>query len=572
MNVRSSLWAGLFAGMLALSALGCGRAFRDAMTEGDAHAQQGNWDAAAASYERAVHLDPDSEEAQAKWLDARRRQAAIRTSQSQAHLARGEFAQAVRTAHQAVRLDPQNAAAQAAYAEARARAFAQSEALLGQGKPQEALELVQVLRQVDPNDRAAAELEGRCLDRIAAGAYDRAIAYIGRKKLGNALLALNEAEKARPGYRDARTRLLDVRIQLEDEIRLVIQVVRAPEGERNALAVLVEERLLRWEPDARFRLSAATDREPRAGAQFVRIFPKFSAVQRGHDMTAVGRSCTYVCGVDRVPNPEHEAASRRANEAERQMQSAEGRLRRARKQAAVEKQALATATKDRTAAEAKEKTAEDALNACRLKKKAGGDCSVEEAAADAAQHEREAAAERETQAKQAQTQAELEVGEAETEVAHARTHWNRMVNELSNTPTTVQVNRICTHNYGVEVHTFTASSVMSLRVHVTGDDAPVDLPPKLMKLSQTDETFPAFPGRCEEVAAGDPLKAPTDSDLDAALANQSVEQIRTRVAEWYGLYVDSYRADESNARANGNIEDANEAYIRHRLLGPGLAY
>lgn len=572
MSRRPTLLAFILAFSLGMGALGCGHAFRDAMTQGDAYAQQGNWDGAAASYERAVNLDPDDEEAQVKWMNARKRQAAFRTSRSRLHLSRGEFALAAKSAFEAMRLDPQNAEARAAYADAKAQSMDRANVLINEGKLHEALDLAQALRRLEPQDSRLAELEGRCLDLIASRAYDRAMAYLSNNKKGNALLSLNEAEQARPGYRDVRARLTDVRIQLEDEIRLIIQVVRAPDGERNSLTALLEESLLRWTPEARFRLSAATDQAPREGAQFVRLFPRLGAVARGHDIATFGRSCNYVCGVDRVPNPEHDAATRRANEAERRMRAAERSLNQAKKRVPLAKQALTAAEKVLTAAELKEKSAQADVNSCKAKKKAGESCSAEEALLDLAKTEKQAAAEREKEAKEGLSQAELDVSHGETDVSNARHDWNRMVRELSSTPTTVQVDRVCVHNYGVESHTFKASSALSLRVHVTGDESPTSLPPKLLQLSFRDETFPAFPGRCEEVAAGDPLKTPTDADIEAALVKQSVDEIRNHVATWYGLYVESYRSEESAARANGKVEDANEAYIRHRLLGPGLAY
>lgn len=557
---------------LAFNALACGGAFRDAMDAGDAFAQQGHWEAATASYEKAVRLDPDSEEAHTKWTEAKRRLSAIRTQESKAMLARGEVVQAAKASHQAMVLDPQNTEAKALWQEARTRSLAQTEALIQQGKLEEALQIAQILRSLEPRDRQFIDLEARCFDLIANRAYDKAMAYLSNKKLGNALLSFNEVERVRPGYRDVKIRLVDIRNQLEDEIRLVLQVVRTPAGESNGPTAQLEEALLRWEPDSRFRLSMATDQPPKAGSQFVRIFSKLGTVTKTHDVANVGRSCTYVCGVDRVANPEHEAARRRVNDAERQMKTAEANEKQAKQKQSAAAQAYSSVRSALSVAAAKEKTAKSQLETCLSKAKPGQTCPTEETQANTATSERMAAEAREHDASEALDRAEAEASQAETEAKSAREHWNRMVNELAKTPTTVQVDRICEHNYAVEVHTFGASATLQLRVHVTGDAEPSGLPPKLLQFAQKDETFAATPGRCEEVAAGDLLKTPTDAELDAAVVKLGAEEIRNRVALWYGLYVESYKSEESNARTNGQMEDANEAYIRHRLLGPGLAY
>ena len=103
-----------------------------------------------------------------------------------------------------------------------------------------------------------------------------------------------------------------------------------------------------------------------------------------------------------------------------------------------------------------------------------------------------------------------------------------------------------------------------------GEQSPVDLPPETEKERFTDETFPPESGRCAEVAAGDPLRTPSADEVESALANHTTAEIQTHVGTWYEGYVDTYRSDYEAAKAAGNLEDANESYVRYLLAGPGL--
>ena len=59
-------------------------------------------------------------------------------------------------------------------------------------------------------------------------------------------------------------------------------------------------------------------------------------------------------------------------------------------------------------------------------------------------------------------------------------------------------------------------------------------------------------------------------EVVAELASRAVTEIQAQVATWYAGYVESYRADYEAAKSAGRTEDANEAYVRYLLVGPGL--
>lgn len=567
----SPLLAWILSASLALGALGCNGAFKDAMESGNYFAESGRWDEAAASYERAVRLDPDDLDARKRLQQARAKRVEIRVAASRAHLARGELALAVQTAYAAYAINPQSPEARATYTEARARAFTEAERLLAEDKAHEALKLARALYKANPNDRPAVDLEGRCLDAIASRAYDRAVAYIEQKKLGNALLALREAQHARPGYRDAAARERAARLELEDELRITLVIERASDADRTPLATRVEARLLNWKPEKRYRLTAAASSDPPPGFKAVRIHPKLGPITRDHSVETVPRSCDYTCGVDRVPNPAYEVASRRAAEGERRMQAAEAGVLRARRAENRARKEVTDAAAAAQTASAEESRARADRDACSANKKPDQSCQAEEDRYEAARRASEVAAKRSADADDARARAESDAREAENEKESARSDWNRALADLGSTPATVLVDRICTHNYGVEVHTFSGAVTLTIGTQLVGAPASPDQPPTLLTTRAVDEAFPAVSGRCAQVAAGDPLTPPSDADVEAALAERVVGSIQDRVATWYAGYVESFKASHQAAKAGGRVEEANEAYVRYLLAGPGWA-
>jgi tetratricopeptide (TPR) repeat protein len=555
---------------LLLATSGCAVAYKRALERGDALAQAGDWDAAAASYEEASRLEPDREEARGRLRGARRRQAARRVGTSRTLLEQGNLAPAVIAAHDAARLDPQSQEAQKAYIDARGRALARAEALLAEDKPEDALDLTGVVRQCDPNDRQATELEGRLLDRIAARAYDRGIAFSAQNKKGNALLALREALGARPGYRDAAARADAIQRELEAEIRFHLVVDRSSGPPESGVDARVEQDLLRWKPDARYRLIAVTEKLPNPGAQGVRITTKIGPIAPGHEMQTLARSCDYVCGTDRVQNPDYDVASRKVAEAEARARAAEGQIKRA-------KRGVAKARKERDEQNRVHDSAEADLRRARAERdkciftKALKDCKPLEDQLAEAQRVHDAASARLDALQLELRNAERELESADIKRDSAQRDWQRSLGWLKTTPTTISVDRICTHNYGVSVHTFTAQVTLALRAHVLGEPSPVDLPPTTHATRSVDEAFPPESGRCAVVAAGDPLNPPTLPAVEVELAAHVVEEIQGHVAAWYGGYVDSYKNDHETAKAAGRVEDANEAYVRYLLVGPGLS-
>jgi multidrug efflux pump subunit AcrA (membrane-fusion protein) len=213
-----------------------------------------------------------------------------------------------------------------------------------------------------------------------------------------------------------------------------------------------------------------------------------------------------VCGVERVANPEHEAAKARVTEAERRTRRAERELDLARRQVSRAKQDTSVTAAALSVISAQEQVAEREWISCRKNQKVGGkDCSVEHNRLDRVESAKKLAASRDNEAKAALARIETDVSDAKTNVSRARTYWDQTVSSLSRTPLSMNVDRICPLTYGAEIHAFTFSTALSLTAQVMGTASPIHLPSKALQMTAMDDTFAAFPGRCYEVAAGNPL-------------------------------------------------------------------
>jgi hypothetical protein len=82
-----------------------------------------------------------------------------------------------------------------------------------------------------------------------------------------------------------------------------------------------------------------------------------------------------------------------------------------------------------------------------------------------------------------------------------------------------------------------------------------------------DETFPAQPGRCAEVAQGKRLRLPSEKDVRQALVNKTIAGIREKVLGAYDRYRQRFLADARREEAAGLADEAVEAYVRYVLTG-----
>jgi tetratricopeptide (TPR) repeat protein len=211
-----------FALLLALSLAACAGAYGEFVGRGDKFAEAGLWDKAATEYEAAAKLDPQKPEAQIKLKDAKRRQSGERLAKGRALLARGELAVGLAAIQDAASLDPDGVEAQKALSDANAAVLAKARELLDAGEGKKAFELTTLVLKGSPNDPRAKELDGRVRDKLASEAYERAERFLKKGKTGNGLMELAAASSVRPGYRDTKLRMGQVKLDLMHELMFFV--------------------------------------------------------------------------------------------------------------------------------------------------------------------------------------------------------------------------------------------------------------------------------------------------------------------------------------------------------------
>jgi hypothetical protein len=87
--------------------------------------------------------------------------------------------------------------------------------------------------------------------------------------------------------------------------------------------------------------------------------------------------------------------------------------------------------------------------------------------------------------------------------------------------------------------------------------------------SKQDEAFAAQPGRCTEVASGDPLQLPAEKDMKHDLATQAVAGVRAKIVGAYDQYRQQFLADGQREEAAGVRDEAAESYVRFLLTSSG---
>jgi len=562
----------LLAAVLAASLgfAGCVSAYADALERGDAMARAGAWDEAATSYEAALRLEPGSNTARERLAQARRGQAAARVAAGWALLQRSDFAAAVGAMQEAARFDPTSPEVQRALEVAGARALEHGERLLADDRAREALDLALLVRRAAPSDPRALSLENRARDVLATASYARAEALLAANKRGNALLAFAETTRTRPGYRDAAGRAAAVRNDLENELRFFAVV------ERGASSLGVNDDLaqaaafeLRAAPDQARPLLSIVDRAP-SNALGIRLAVKLDGYAAAHDVRRERRSCSWVCATDRLPNPEFQAARLAAADAERRAGVTEEEAGRARDLIDARRRDDLVAAAEVERSEHALTRARTDLEACRSAEHGAptrARCHDEEEALRVAERAHEAADVARVGTRGALSLAEARWKEADQARDRARLSWQREVARLGRTSPFREVDRSCTHDYTVSIHTAREEVALLLHAGVLGEGEPTDLPPVHYEIARSDETFDAAPGRCPEVAAGDPLSLPSRQELDRALVERVVAGVRESVQGSYDEYRRGFLEAEKRERIAGHPDDANEARVRYLLTG-----
>lgn len=563
----------LLCALLSLASVGCVSRYTKALERGDHLAQVGDWDGAAASYAYAARLDPRRPEAALRLKQAQRRQIGQRMAAVRQHLDRGEVEAAFNAADEAVRIDPANQEARAAREETRAAMLKRGEELFASGHVREALDLALRLRKSQPSDPEATALETQARDKLAEEAYARAERAVSQRQRGNALLAFLDGERVRPGYRDAASRAGALRRALEGELQYHV-VLERTRGEPRDMAEAVDRELSDKLLNQAHPLLTIDKRAPGPDATGMTVALRLEGYATWDKPTSVTRTCDYICGIDRVPNPAFPAVARAADMAGARARDADADTARARRERDHKQRARDGLRVEEDAAERALERARKDLHTCESAPAPPGKdppnqerCREEKQAKRNAEDAREAVRARVRVAESAVDAAEDRQRRAEAERNRRQSEWQAELGRLSNTPQILEVERHCTDSYAVTTHNVQATVGLVMRAGLLGGDPARDLPNVPYTITERDETFEARPGRCAATAAGDPLTLPSEAQMRQTLAGRVVEGVRGSIHGSYEAYRQDFSAEEGRERAAGHAEQATEAHVRWLLLG-----
>jgi len=556
----------------------CGGASGAAMDRGDKFAEAGLWDKAAAEYEQALKLDPSNTDAQIKLKQVRGKMSAERLVRGRSLMQRGEIESGLAAIQEAARLDPESAEAQKALTDANAAALARAEELLAGPDPTRALAITTLVLKASPADPRAREVDGRVRDALAERAYARAEEFAAGGKRGNALVEYAAAETYRPDYKDARLHIGELKLALRKELTFFVVLEpfaadpRAPD-----LSATLSPDLLAQSFDERLPLRVQRD-TPRgkeaSAARGVRLSGRFDGYAYDPRRENEQRTCQYVCRTEMRPNPEHDRAEQGVASAERSLAQAEEEVARYQKDVDRYQHDVDEIMKEVTKQEQEVDHARTEYEKCRDRAQSGSGstssspCSSEESRYRSEQSDLDSVRRRLESPQGWLSSSRDQLARASESRNNSRRDKDRELENMRTTPRNIEVPISCDYNYNVAVHTLKAGVTVRISVENLAERTKVlDNEPFQYAVQHRDETFPAQPGRCAEVAEGKRLKLPSEKAIRQALVNKAIAGIREKVLGTYDRYRQRFLADARREEAAGLAEEAVEAYVRYVLTG-----
>jgi tetratricopeptide (TPR) repeat protein len=562
---------GLAVVLLASLALSCGGAYAAAIARGDNFASSGMWDEAAAAYEEAMRIDPNDPEAAIKLKEARHSQAADRLKRAEALEKRGELVSALGLVQEAAKFDPNNTDAQRALTRINDAALDRAEQLVADGKEKEAFELTSLVVKGSPHDPRARKLDDKVRGVLADKAHERAKAFLDGKKLGNALVELASCLVYRPDYPDAKLEFGQVKLKLEDELRYYVVLKNLDATGKNApVGHAFKPELLAQAMDEKLLLRVVKDKAP-DNTQGVAVHGSFDGYDFKHDQDRNQRSCDYVCGTESKPNPQRAVVEQELASKERDLSQAEEEIGRLQKDVTRYEQDVARAQQEVDRKQQDMDKARADLDRCRASAQPGNSsaCSSEESRVSSAQSSLDSARSSLSGPQNSLQNARSQIASAQDRRENSRRTRDEKTQQLRSTPEMITVDKFCPFTYPVDIHHQAAQVTLKLTLDRLGQDKPIvsDQPFHYDSAAQ-DETFPAHPGRCPQVAAGDPLQLPSEEQMRQDLVTKVVKDLRTKIVASYDAYRGGFLAEARRAEAAGLGEEATEAYVRYVLTGP----
>jgi len=534
------------------------------------------WDKAAAEYEQALRLDPNDTDTAIKLKKVRAKMSGERLVRGRSLLQRGEIESGLAAIQEAARLDPQSAEVQKALTDANAAALARAEKLLEGPDPTRALAITTLVLKASPNDPRAREVDGRVRDTLAERAYARAEEFATAGKKGNALVEYAAAETYRPEYKDARLHIGELKLALRKELTFFVVLEpfaadpRAPD-----LSATLSPDLLAQSFDERLPLRVQRD-APRGveGVRGVRLSGRFDGYSFDPRKDTEPRTCQYICRTEMRPNPEHDRAEQAVASAERRLAQSEEEVERYQKDVDRYQHDVDEAQKEVMKQEEEADRARADYEKCRdrasqdTSNSSSNPCSSEQSRYESEQRDVDSARSRLSSPQGYLSSARDQLSRSSDSRSSARRDKDRELETMRTTPRNIEVPVSCDYNYNVSVHTIRAGVTVRMSVESLHEKSKVlDNEPFQYAVQHKDETYPAQPGRCAEVAQGKRLNLPSEKKVRQALVSKAIAGIREKVLGTYDRYRQRFLADARREEAAGLADEAVEAYVRYVLTG-----
>jgi tetratricopeptide (TPR) repeat protein len=557
---------------LALLLVACGGPFKDAVKRGDQYANAGMWDKAAVEYQAALKIEPGNTDVQIKLKQVALKQSGERLARGKSLMARGEIEAGLAVIQQAAKLAPDNTDAQVALDQANQQALKKAEDLLATPESKHAFDLTQLVLAGSPNDPRARQMDEAVRDTLAEQSYGRAESFRENGKKGNALIEYAACVMYRPGYRDAKAQIGEVKLALQNELTfyVVLDKFAAATPADGEVASRMKPELVAQAFDDRIPLrvvGSAPGKDPRG----VRVSGALSAYRFGPARQASrNEECDYIKGYDTVPNPRRAEAERQVGYAEQRLASAERDVDQEQKDVDRYQRDVDDALKEQARQDEEADRARQDYDRCMSNSSSStssSPCSSEKSRVESEQRDVENQRSRVQSARDYQRSARERMQSANERRASARKDVEEQSRRMREEPATIQEPHHERENYSVEIRSIDASVTLKLHAETLQDKTTLlndEVFPQNIK-PIVDEGWLARPATCPQ--DGKRIVLPNEATLRGELVKMAIATLREKVQTMYESYRTKFLTDARRLEASGAPEDAVEAYVRYLLTG-----
>ena len=516
------------------------------------------WDKAAVEYKAALKIEPGDTDVSIKLKSVQQRQAGERLARGKALMARGEIEAGLAVIQEAAKLTPDSTEAQQALADANQQALKKAEELLSTPDSRKSFDLTQLVLAASPNDPRAKATDEQVRDTLAEQSYARAENFRESGKKGNALIEYAACVTYRPGFRDAKAQIGDVKLSLQNELTFYVVLDRfaaSSTGEQEMSARMKPE-LVAQAFDERIPLRVVGALPGNNDARGVRVAGALSAYRFGPAKSATrNEECEYIKGYDTVPNPRRADAERQVNYAEQRLSSAQQDVDREQKDVDRYQRDLDDVMKDQSRQQAEADRARSDLDRCMSSSSSSSSsspCSSEKSRYESEQRDVENMRSRVESAQGYLRSARDRMQSAADRRNSARKDVEDQSRRMREEPATIQEPHRERENYSVEIRSVDATVTLKLHVETLQDKTTLldneVFPQNIAPI--VDEGWLARPATCP--SQGKRIVLPNEAALRGELVKMTIATLREKVQAIYGSYRTQFLADARRLEAGGS--------------------